>query len=31
VPLNSAGNCTVKVWAGTHDTMDVVDPDSHDV
>jgi hypothetical protein len=31
VPLNSAGNGTVKVWAGTHDTMDGVDPDTHRV
>lgn len=31
VPLNAAGNGTVKIWAGTHDTMDVVDPDSHKV
>ena len=30
VPLNSAGDGTVKVWAGTHNTMDPVDPDSHD-
>ncbi|MFI5697596.1 hypothetical protein ACIA58_37420 [Kribbella sp. NPDC051586] len=28
VPLNSAGNGTVRVWAGTHDTLDPVDPDS---
>jgi hypothetical protein len=31
IPLNSAGDGTVKVWAGTHDTMDDVDPDTHEV